>query len=314
MTDDEALNDVRRMPNVRKLLERRGTTFSNAVDSFPLCCPSRSTFITGQYAHNHGVAGNFYPYGWQGLKGKKNTLPVWLQRAGYNTALIGKWLNGYGALQRREIPPGFSQWRGLLDVSAYDYFNFMMNDNGRLRTWGDADYANALVDFARIEASPGVKSIADVLEKGQRGLPPGWFGTQETKNYSPDVTAGVTEGLVRGQAKAKRPFFIWWAPAAPHREDVNGAIRMFPGRDPRPAPRYASEVSRFKLPRPPNFNEPELPGKPRLIRELPRINQAQTRQAPARLRGPHGLAAGRRRSRGQAGPAPEGDAASSRTR
>src|SRR5262245_15316367 len=68
MTDDEAAADVAKMPNVRKLLANRGTTFADTVDSFPLCCPSRATFITGQYAHNHGVAGNFYPYGWYGMK------------------------------------------------------------------------------------------------------------------------------------------------------------------------------------------------------------------------------------------------------
>src|SRR5947209_2431369 len=95
MTDDQAAADLRYMPNVRKLLARQGTTFSNAVDSFPLCCPSRATFITGQYAHNHGVFGNFYPYGWYGMKDRGNTLPAWLQKAGYRTALIGKWLNGY---------------------------------------------------------------------------------------------------------------------------------------------------------------------------------------------------------------------------
>ena len=67
MTDDQALADVAKMPNVRRLLAARGTTFADAVDSFPLCCPSRATFITGQYAHNHGVAGNLYPYGWYGM-------------------------------------------------------------------------------------------------------------------------------------------------------------------------------------------------------------------------------------------------------
>src|SRR3954453_12402121 len=94
MTDDQAMADVAQMPNVKRLLARQGTTFADAVDSFPLCCPARATFITGQYAHNHGVAGNFYPYGWYGMKDRGNTLPAWLQKSGYTTALIGKWLNG----------------------------------------------------------------------------------------------------------------------------------------------------------------------------------------------------------------------------
>src|SRR4051812_34050745 len=106
MTDDEAATDVSVMPHVQKLLQSQGTTFDNAVDSFPLCCPARATFITGQYAHNHGVAGNFYPYGWYGMKDRSNILPAWLQHAGYRTALIGKWLNGYGARDAHgEVPP-----------------------------------------------------------------------------------------------------------------------------------------------------------------------------------------------------------------
>src|ERR687895_1011965 len=97
MTDDQAATDVARMPNVRRLLAARGTTFADAVDSFPLCCPARATFITGQYAHNHDVRSNFFPFGWYGMKDRGNTLPQWLRRAGYRTAMVGKWLNGYGS-------------------------------------------------------------------------------------------------------------------------------------------------------------------------------------------------------------------------
>ena len=82
MTDDMAKADIRFMPSVRRKLAAKGTTFSDAIDSFPLCCPARATFITGQYAHNHGVLGNFAPYGWYGMRQRGNTLPSWLQDAG----------------------------------------------------------------------------------------------------------------------------------------------------------------------------------------------------------------------------------------
>ena len=155
MTDDMAASDLELMPNVQRLLVKKGTTFTQAIDSFPLCCPARATFLTGQYAHNHGVAGNFYPYGWYGMEGRANTLPAWLQDAGYRTGLIGKWLNGYGAVDAHgEVPVGFDIWRGLLDVSAYDYYNFVMNRNGALRTWGDEEFARNLVEFAEIEVIP----------------------------------------------------------------------------------------------------------------------------------------------------------------
>lgn len=283
MTDDQNVNDVAQMPNVKRLLARQGTTFTQAVDSFPLCCPSRATFITGQYAHNHGVLGNFYPYGWYGMKGRSNTLPAWLQKSGYRTALIGKWLNGYGARDAHgEVPHGFDIWRGLLDVSAYDYFNFVMNVDGRLKAFGDKDFARKLVEFAKIEVTPNPGGLAGVLNKLAEVMGPGpytYWGAQNAKDYSPDVTGKVTEGLVKAEKSSKDPFFIWWAPAAPHREDVAVTLMGRPGRDPRPAPRYEKKSSAFKLPRPANFNEADFSDKPTNMRQkAPVLSQSQIDQ------------------------------------
>jgi N-acetylglucosamine-6-sulfatase len=279
MTDDQALADVKYMPHVRKLLAAQGTSFSNAVDSFPLCCPARATFITGQYAHNHGVAGNFWPYGWYGMKHRGNILPTWLKKSGYTTALIGKWLNGYGARDAHgEVPHGFDIWRGLLDVSAYDYFNFIMNVNGKLRSWGDRDFAKKLVEFANLEVSPGVKTIGDLLVLAHSLFTPGYYGTQNREDYSPDVTGAVAEGLVRRQARSRKPFFIWWAPAAPHREDVATTILGRPGADPRPAPRYEKRSQDFVLPRPPSFNYSDPADPDNLVAQLPSMTDAQISQ------------------------------------
>lgn len=283
MTDDQAKADVAKMPNVKRLLAKRGTTFADAIDSFPLCCPSRATFITGQYAHNHGVAGNFYPFGWYGMKHRANTLPAWLQGAGYHTALIGKWLNGYGARDAHgEVPAGFDIWRGLLDVSAYDYYNFVMNQNGKLKSWGDADFAHKLVEFAKIEVTPnpgGLQGVLAQLAKFFGPAPYSYWGTENPKDYSPDVTGDITEGLVRAEGKSKKPFFIWWSPAAPHREDVATTLMGRPGRDPRPAPRYASKSSSYKLPKPPSFNETDFADKPSNMRNAaPSLTDAQIHQ------------------------------------
>ncbi len=271
MTDDQAAADVAKMPNVKRLLAAKGTSFADAVDSFPLCCPARATFITGQYAHNHGVVGNFYPYGWYGMKHRGNILPRWLQGAGYRTALIGKWLNGYGARDAHgEVPLGFNIWRGLLDVSAYDYYNFVMNRNGKLKTWGDANFARNLVRFANIEVTPNPSGLAGVLAKLAATMGPApyhYWGAQHPTDYSPDVTGKVTEGLVGAEKHSKQPFFIWWAPAAPHREDVATTLMGRPGRDPRPAPRYERQSSRFTLPKPPSFNEPDFADKPSNMRK-----------------------------------------------
>jgi len=285
MTDDQALADVANMPNVQSLLATQGTTFADAIDSFPLCCPARATFITGQYAHNHGVGGNFYPYGWYGMSDRGNVLPAWLQQAGYRTALIGKWLNGYGALDAHgEVPAGFDVWRGLLDVSAYDYFNFVMNMDGVLKAWGDPDFARKLVEFAIVEVTPVDPSSAlqTVLTKLRElfGSPPySYFGAQNPEDYSPDVTGKITENLVREEQSSTKPFFIWWAPAAPHREDVATTLLGRTGPDPRPAPRYAEKATGYTLPRPPSFNETDFTGKPSNVRDhAPPLTEAQIQQ------------------------------------
>ena len=266
MTDDQATADVRHMPNVKRLLGRQGTTFADAVDSFPLCCPARATFITGQYAHNHKVMGNFWPFGWYGMKGRGNILPTWLQKAGYRTAMIGKWLNGYGSRDAHgEVPKGFDIWRGLLDASAYDYYNYVMNSDGDLRTWGDADFARKLVEFAKIQVirnDAGAAGVFGALTNTFGPAPYEYWGAANPKEYSPDVTGAITEDLVRSQRKSKKPFFIWWSPAAPHREDVAVTLMGRPGADPRPAPRYEEKSKRYKLPRPPNFNEADFSDKP----------------------------------------------------
>jgi N-acetylglucosamine-6-sulfatase len=284
MTDDMAATDVAQMPNVRRLLADQGTSFGDAVDSFPLCCPARATFITGQYAHNHGVGGNFYPFGWYGMRDRGNILPAWLQRAGYTTALIGKWLNGYGARDAHgEVPKGFDLWRGLLDVSAYDYFNFVMNDDGRLRSWGDAEFARKLVEFAKVEVTkreqPGLPDVLAELSRVMGPAPYSYWGAERPQDYSPDVTGRVTEGLVAAQARSRKPFFVWWSPAAPHREDVSTTLMGRKGPDPRPAPRHAASSARLRLPRPPSFNEADVSDKPSTVRDgAPSLSDAQVAQ------------------------------------
>ena len=135
-TDDQTVESMRVMPNVRTLLADQGVTFDHSFVSYSLCCPSRSTFLTGQYAHNHGVWGNAAPNGGYYKLDSTNTLPVWLSRAGYQTIHLGKYLNGYGTRNPTEIPPGWGEWHGSVDPSTYRYYNYTLNENGRLVTYG----------------------------------------------------------------------------------------------------------------------------------------------------------------------------------
>ena len=105
-TDDQTVESMRVMANVQRLLAAEGTTFANSFVANSLCCPSRSTLLTGQYSHNNGVFSNQFPSGGYYKLDSSNTLAVWLQRAGYHTALVGKYLNQYGTRNANEVPPG----------------------------------------------------------------------------------------------------------------------------------------------------------------------------------------------------------------
>ena len=154
MTDDQNLESVRVMANVRGLLAANGTTFSNSFVSYSLCCPSRATFLTGQYAHNHGVLGNQPPIGGYNKLDSTNTLPVWLQRAGYHTVHVGKYLNGYDRTDG--VPPGYNEWYGSIDPTTYRFWDYTLNENGQFVTYGNRPeeyqsdvYAQKAVDIVR---------------------------------------------------------------------------------------------------------------------------------------------------------------------
>ena len=141
MTDDQTTESLRFMPNVRRLLIDHGATFDNHFASYPLCCPARATYFTGQYSHNHHVTYNDgFTGGYHAFHGRRRVVPAALQRAGYTTIHIGKYLNGYGLLHPRAVPPGWDDWQGLVDPSTYRYYGFTLNQNGRLHTFGPRDY------------------------------------------------------------------------------------------------------------------------------------------------------------------------------
>ena len=162
MTDDQTVESMRVMKNVKRLLVDQGTTFDNSFVSFSLCCPSRATFLTGQYAHNHGVLANKPPYGGYYALDSSNTLPVWLKRAGYETILVGKYLNGYGSTTTREIPPGWTEWHGAVDHSAYQFYGYTLNENGKLVKYGrDA----GVVPDGRLRATRPSRSCAGARQR-----------------------------------------------------------------------------------------------------------------------------------------------------
>jgi N-acetylglucosamine-6-sulfatase len=137
MTDDQRVDDMPALPKTRRLIGQAGVTFTRSFASYPVCCPARATFFTGQYAHNHDVR-CLYPDcgGGYGNLNQREYLPVWLERAGYATAHIGKFLNGYGKERAPDIPNGWTEWYGLVDPWTYRMWGFQLFENGDRRTYG----------------------------------------------------------------------------------------------------------------------------------------------------------------------------------
>lgn len=139
--DDMASGDLPYLRRVNRLLGDQGATLTNAVATTPLCVPSRASLLTGQYTHNHGArvinGPADDPGGWASFD-ERNTLPVWLERAGYETAFVGKYLNGYGTQSDKEhVPRGWTHWRGSVDPATYSYQRAKINVDGELRAYDD---------------------------------------------------------------------------------------------------------------------------------------------------------------------------------
>ncbi len=108
LTDDLDAGSTSFMPKLRSLMVDQGTTFENAFVTDPLCCPSRATFLRGQYPHNTGIRTNSPPLGghekFRGEGRDRSTVATWLDDAGYYTAYFGKYMNGYD--DETYTPPG----------------------------------------------------------------------------------------------------------------------------------------------------------------------------------------------------------------
>ena len=134
MTDDLSVGEMRYLPRTRHLLGDRGATFTQFAAPQPLCCPARAQFLTGQYAQNNGVRHNQGPYGGYQAFHPETALPVWLHNDGYQTAMVGKYLNGYVsavAKDERGKEPGWDHWDPTVR-GVYDYKGFVQDDGGKL--------------------------------------------------------------------------------------------------------------------------------------------------------------------------------------
>ncbi len=275
-TDDETLDGLyatfnayggapatRAMPNTIDLLAKRGMTFNRYYVSYPLCCPSRTSLLTGRYAHNHNVRGNVPPEGgFTGFSIRKafsHNIATWLQGAGYRTIHVGKFLNGYGDEpfdNGTTVPPGWSAWHSVLkaDTDHY-YYGYRLNNNGAISppygdsgSWDTREYG--------VRDDPGCP-LAPL-----NGLP---------CLYATDVFTSMAAQEIEGTSPT-RPFYLQLDYTAPH-----GDFRRPAG--PEPAPRHYDWFWGAKVPhdRSEGLNEGNANDKPSFIRNAPYLSGTELR-------------------------------------
>ena len=178
-TDDQHKDSLEFMPALLDRLASRGLEFRQSFVTTPVCGPSRASFLTGQYTHNHGafVNGQDIGIGPGSIGDVSSTIATWLQAAGYRTGIFGKYVNGYDhecAAGRCQVAPGWDDWQVHAEGAVGRiYYNYGLSENGTLVHYGG-----------------------------------------DTQDYSTDVLTGkVLDFIARDDG---RPFFAYFSPNAPH--------------------------------------------------------------------------------------------------
>lgn len=153
------------MNRTRRLIEQEGVRFDNAFATTPVCCPSRSSILTGRYQHNHNVVNNTFEGNCAGNDWRSDMEPHTfgsiLHELGYTTFYSGKYLNQYGfepAGGTQHVPPGWDFWAGLVGNSKY--YDYVLSVNG-----SRVEHGNHSIDYLTDVISEYAMQFLD-------GLPP----------------------------------------------------------------------------------------------------------------------------------------------
>ncbi|KAK9884362.1 hypothetical protein WA026_005309 [Henosepilachna vigintioctopunctata] len=142
------------MQKTLELIGNSGIVFQNAFVNCPICCPSRSSILTGKYAHNLGVknnslSGNCSSRYWQKNFETESIASLLKSARNYTTFYGGKYLNQYGSKNAggiEHVPPGYDWWLGLKGNSRY--YNYTLSINGSENYFGDVYLTDRLSSFA----------------------------------------------------------------------------------------------------------------------------------------------------------------------
>ena len=157
------------MPILRSRLIDRGVWFTRAMVVNALCCPSRASILTGSYSHRTGLYRNAPPNGGFASFDDRRTMATVLRGRGYRTALLGKYLNGYGQTNARYVPPGWDRWVAFVTNGGNgDYFDYSLSVDGAPVSYGS-----------------------------------------DPADYSTDVLAGEAEGFIRGTEAGRPLFLLF---------------------------------------------------------------------------------------------------------
>jgi len=183
LQDEQYLPFWDAMPDLAPLA-RKGTWFKNAFGPSPICCPGRVTTLSGLYGHNSGVMTIAKEFGAERFREGdklKRTFPVFLQRQGYQNALVGKsWKMAEKKLSSTTVDPGWCFWSEMGGARMYrgeEYF---------LLTWQRSSSLQL-----ESHSGPGHYSTFVLGEKAESFIRKGWNPKQG-------------------------PFFLWLSPTAPH--------------------------------------------------------------------------------------------------
>jgi len=153
LTDDQdiELGSLQFMPKLNKYLKEEGAFYENGFVSTPMCCPSRSSLLTGLYVHNHKVHTNNdnCSSSYWIERHEPKSFATYLQDSGYSTGYFGKYLNKYVG---QHVPAGWANWHGLLRNSKF--YNYSINVNGQIHHHGfdyEQDYLPDIITNRSLE-------------------------------------------------------------------------------------------------------------------------------------------------------------------